>query len=143
MATLGRPTDFDQAITEEVCIRLMDGESLRSIVKDEHMPERKTIYNWLHKNDSFLHQYAKARKIQSETYFDEMVDIADDGSNDYYEKTTRSGEVIEAVDHENINRSRLRVDTRKYIHELMQSKGKIGEDAPPIQVNITMRKDDE
>jgi hypothetical protein len=39
-----------------------------------------------------------------------MIEIADDASGDYV--TTSDGKRI--VDHENINRSRLRVDARKW-----------------------------
>lgn len=45
---------------------------------------------------------------------DELLEIADDGSNDWMEKTVGSGETITVVDHEHVQRSRLRVDTRKW-----------------------------
>ena len=43
-------------------------------------------------------------------------DIADDGSNDYMEKLDKDGEVIGySINGENIQRSRLRVDSRKWL----------------------------
>jgi hypothetical protein len=47
---------------------------------------------------------------QADKLFREMIEIADDASGDYV--TTSDGKRI--VDHENINRSRLRVDARKW-----------------------------
>src|SRR5258706_11847639 len=47
---------------------------------------------------------------QSELRFREIIEIADDASGDYV--TTSDGKTI--VDHENIQRSRLRVDARQW-----------------------------
>uniref|UniRef100_A0A2A4Z0S6 Uncharacterized protein n=1 Tax=OCS116 cluster bacterium TaxID=2030921 RepID=A0A2A4Z0S6_9PROT len=57
----------------------------------------------------FKEQYAHAREVQAEVLFDKVIEIADDGSNDFYK---RNGQ--ELPDHENIARSRLRVDARKW-----------------------------
>jgi hypothetical protein len=108
----GRPSKYTLKVAEEICSRLMEGESLRSICRDEHMPHRGTVFNWLHNKPGFFDQYARARDAQADTLFDECLDIADDGANDWMEKRTRSGEVVESVNHEHISRSKLRVDTR-------------------------------
>ena len=49
--------------------------------------------------------------------FEEILDIADDGSNDYME--TKGGYKINS---ESIARSRLRIDARKWIMSKMQPK---------------------
>lgn len=76
------------------------------------MPDFSTVKRWLRRKglEEFRAQYAQAREDRAHLWAEEIVDIADDGSNDYYE---RDGEQV--VDHENIQRSRLRVDTRKWI----------------------------
>ena len=51
----------------------------------------------------------RARELQAEYLIDEIVEIADDGSNDYMQK--KHGPV---VDQEHMGRSRLRIDTRKW-----------------------------
>src|SRR5260370_40206331 len=58
----------------------------------------------------FRDQYARAREEQADKLFREIIEIADDASGDYV--TTSDGKTI--VDHENIQRSRLRVDARKW-----------------------------
>ena len=52
----------------------------------------------------------RAREEQADKFFKEIIEIADDKSGDYV--TTSDGQTI--VDHENIQRSRLRVDARKW-----------------------------
>ncbi len=94
---------------------IMQGKSLRSICKQDEMPSQQTVFNWLLKGGEFFEQYARAREVQADLLFDEMLDIADDGTNDYVERQNKDGSTYMAVDHDHINRSRLRVDTRKWM----------------------------
>ena len=71
--------------------------------------------NQFTKHSEFSEQYARAREQQQEFYAEEILDIADDGQNDYMERLNKNGEIEMVVNHENIQRSRLRVDTRKWI----------------------------
>jgi hypothetical protein len=66
-------------------------------------------------NAEFRDQYARAREIQADYWAEEIIEIADDGTNDYIEKENKDGSTYEAVNSEHINRSRLRVDTRKWL----------------------------
>jgi hypothetical protein len=50
-----------------------------------------------------------ARDIALDRMFDELLKIADDGRNDWYER-----EGVRCVDHEHISRSKLRIDARKW-----------------------------
>lgn len=79
------------------------------------MPARSTVYRWLSKNPRFSDQYAQARELLVEAWADEIIDIADDGTTDYVTKTGRNGHEYEAVDQEHIQRSRLRVDARRWL----------------------------
>jgi hypothetical protein len=65
---------------------------------------------WVTENrEGFSDQYARARQAQAFGLADEILEIADDGSNDTY--ATDSGEM---TNYDVIARSRLRVDTRKW-----------------------------
>ncbi len=55
--------------------------------------------------------YARARVAYADAIFDEAIEIADDSSGDWTTRTKNSAEV-RVVDHENIQRARLRVETR-------------------------------
>ena len=64
------------------------------------------------KFSQFDADYIQARIDQQEAWSDEIVAIADDTTLDTVTKRDPKGREFEAVDHENINRSRLRIDTR-------------------------------
>lgn len=80
---------------------------------EEHddFPAGRTIRLWLLTRDEFVPLYARAREAQMEQMGAELLEIADDGSNDTY----KDDEGNERTDHDVINRSRLRVDTRKWL----------------------------
>lgn len=113
----GRPTKFTNALSEKICFRLAEGESLLSICKSPDMPHRSTIMRWLLSDSpvykSFCDNYAKAREIQYQCMADEIMDIADDGTNDYMLRHDGENEAY-VVNGEAVARSRIRVDTRKW-----------------------------
>lgn len=112
----GRPTVYNDQIAMEICSRIASGESVRSICRDEKMPAMSSVMLWLidGEHELFSDQYAKARKIQAEALADEIFDIADDGSNDWMERNGKEDAPGYSANGEHIQRSRLRVDTRKW-----------------------------
>ena len=110
-------SSFTQEKADAICERLAEGESLRSICKGEDMPNKSTVMRWLADNEAFRDQYARAREAQADHLAEEILQIADDGSNDTYQ--TDDGE---AVNHDVIARSRLRVDARKWLASKMAPK---------------------
>lgn len=102
-----------EALTEvqmTICRRLMEGESMVAICRDETMPARSTVFEWLATNAEFQRAYILAKQLLAETFADEIVEISDDTSKDWIE--TEDGKVL---DHEHVQRSRLRVDSRKWL----------------------------
>ena len=71
------------------------------------MPCVSAIINWLRIHPEFVVQYTRAKDEQADALAEEMLDIADDEKED-------------------VNRSRLRVDTRKWIASRLKPK-KYGE----------------
>lgn len=114
---LGRPSGYSKALGTIICERLSQGESLRRICSDKDMPGKSTVMRWLADKEllGFRDQYARARELQADYWAEEIIEIADDGTNDYVERENRDGSTTQAVDLEHINRSRLRVDTRKWL----------------------------
>jgi ribosomal protein S25 len=116
----GRPSLYSKELAQKICIRIATGESVLQICRDDTMPEARTVYLWLlnlqvEDKKEFREMYEQAREIQSEVMHDELTEIADDGQNDWMEIETQRGRLITVPDHEHVNRSRLRVDTRKWI----------------------------
>jgi hypothetical protein len=111
----GRPTIYSPELAASICERLVDGESLRRICFDQNMPGKTTVMRWLAKFAKFRDQYARAREAQADALFDECLEIADDTSRDFKTKETEDGTAIQVVDHEHISRSKLKVETRKWM----------------------------
>ncbi|ELY3709794.1 DNA packaging protein [Cronobacter sakazakii] len=120
----GRPSDYTEELAEIICLRLAEGESLRSVCRDEGMPSKQTVLRWLARNESFRAQYVRAKEEGAEAIAEELFDIADDGSNDWMEKLDKDGEAIGyQLNGEHVQRSKLRIDTRKwYLSKILPKK---------------------
>lgn len=88
------------------------------------MPPASTVLGWVEDNrgadpeikgSGFSERYASARTKLLENMADELLEIADDGINDWMEVETKSGRLVKVPDQEHIQRSRLRVETRKWL----------------------------
>jgi hypothetical protein len=78
MQVTGRPSSYDASIGSLVCLRLADGESMRSICRDEGMPSRDVIDVWRETHPDFDAKCARAREDQAEFHHDEMDKIEAD-----------------------------------------------------------------
>lgn len=113
----GRPTKYTKVLAEKICERIASGESINAICRDPDMPHKVTVMRWLLSESEvyagFRNQYTLARQIQYEFLADEILDIADDGSNDWMQRNDPENPGF-SINGEAIGRSRLRVDTRKW-----------------------------
>jgi len=107
----GRPSRYSKAIAAKICAELETGRTLRDVCRDDGMPAQATVHLWRQSQEGFAEQYAQARETGYLLMADEIVEIADDGSNDWMEN--KHGE--EVLDGEHVQRSKLRVDTRKWL----------------------------
>ena len=110
---VGRPTLYSPELATKFCERMINGESMRSICRDESMPCASTICLWRTKHAEFSEQYAIAQDIRAELGFDDIQEIADDGRNDWVATNDPENPGYRA-NGEHIQRSRLRVDTMKW-----------------------------
>lgn len=112
---MGRPSDYSEEVTFRICARLADGESLRAICRDEDMPDKATVFRWLAAHEEFRDQYARAREAQADTLVDEILEISDDGRNDYMANLGEGEDTLAyRLNGEHVQRSKLRVDSRKW-----------------------------
>jgi hypothetical protein len=129
---MGRPSVYSDELANEICVRLGLGESLRKICLDERIPSLATVMTWLSRKPDFLEQYTRAREIQAETQFDELIDIVDQHP-DLAHVVGKDGELIEVkFDSSYVQWMKLRVDTRKWTAARMAPK-KYGEQKQPEQ----------
>lgn len=101
-----------QSLVDKICEEVSKGKEVKKVLEaSDEYPSRETFYNWIRNSSKFSDFYARACILRAEIEYEKLLKIADDGTNDLYidEETGK-----EKVNHENIQRSRLRVDTRKW-----------------------------
>lgn len=120
---MGRPGLYTEELAEAICEQIATtSKGMKAICADLDISVI-TVLCWLsegHRNykEDFAKIYARAKEMQAEMLADEILQIADDGSNDTY--TDEEGR--EKTDHDVIARSRLRVDSRKWIASKLKPK---------------------
>jgi len=103
----------DQLATSSMGI----GRILSKGYEGHNLPSYSTIMLWLTEDTVLSEMYALGKEAQADYMADEMLEIADDGRNDYMEQVGDDdvGGLAFKLNGEHINRSRLRVDTRKWL----------------------------
>lgn len=111
-----------EEIFESIVKEIQSGKALRNILKQEGMPSSQTFYLWLEDDESKSKRYAGACEDRADAIFEEMLEIADDGTNDFM-SIQKGNSTYNTEDKEVTNRSRLRIDTRKWmLSKLMPKK---------------------
>ncbi len=115
--------------------RIAAGESVRQITTDKKagMTERNFYYMLRAGDDDLFQRYARAREIQADRMAEEILEIADDATNDFMERRGKDGRKKVEFNSENVNRSRLRIDTRKWLAGKL--KPKVYGDKQAVDVN--------
>jgi hypothetical protein len=135
---------YSKDIADEIC-RLMadEGVPLKQICAQEDMPSLGTVRRWVADDvNNFRNEFHAADGLKYITMEDECMEIADNSSNDYMMREDKNGVEREVLNTENINRSKLRIDTRKDfmafrrpdIYGKRQTVEHTGKNGGPIQV---------
>lgn len=136
------PMPFSQDAADEICERIAEGESLRSICKTapEGFPRMSTVFKWLAQNETFARQYAHAREEQAETFADQISDIADE-TPELEPIKDAAGNIVEMRMHAAyVSHQKNRIDARKWIASKLKPKkygdklGLTDGDGGPLQV---------
>ncbi|MBA2269328.1 MAG: hypothetical protein H0W20_01865 [Chthoniobacterales bacterium] len=140
---MARPSERSKKTEALIIERILSGASLTRICKDNALPALSTVFKWLADDKarrasgtvkpgepSFLDEYEIALDIRNDLHREEALDIADDGTNDFC--TDFQGNQV--VNHDHIQRSRLRVQYRQWLMAVMAPKryGKAAETAVNI-----------
>jgi hypothetical protein len=89
-------------LANQICQLITQGLTLRQIGKLPHMPHKSSVLLWRAEDADFADQYARARDAQAEAFAEELLEISD-GKGD-------------------VQRARLKVDTRKFLMAQMAPK---------------------
>lgn len=109
---MGRHSTYDPETAAKICERVAEGEPLRQICREKGMPPWRTVYRWLEDNKDFAARFARARDDGADAIAEDILDIIDDGRNDWMEKFAKNGASYLAVNDEAIQRSKLRAEMR-------------------------------
>lgn len=113
---------YDEAIGDDICERLLLGESLRAICRSEDMPAASTVFKWLRDNPKFAEQYARAKEEQAEMFADEIASIADQ-TPELEPIRDNEGNIVEMRMHAAyVNYQKNRIDARKWVASKLKPK---------------------
>lgn len=132
----GRPTDYTPELAREICDTIAShGAGIKNLCKENSSwPSHNTIYRWLANYPEFRDQYAQAKQCQVEILVDEILEIADDSSEDDF--VNGQGQV--SCNSEWIARSRLRIDTRKWLASKLVPKVYVAQGKDPSLTSQTL-----
>lgn len=106
---------YPDEVWEDLMRLLMDGLTLREACERPGMPKEAMVRKRAVEDPAgFGAHYTKAREIGYARMADEILDIADNGSNDWMKRNDPENEGY-AFNNEHYQRSRLRIDTRKWL----------------------------
>lgn len=113
----GRPTEYTEKLGIKICeIIATSSYGLRRLAKIyEFFPGTDAIRIWRFKHPSFAARYAQAKLHQADILAEDILDISDDSSLDTIKKINSNGEEYDTFNSEWVQRSRLRVDSRKWL----------------------------
>lgn len=118
------------AVFKQICKKLAQTSMGITYIcnADNELPVPSTVFLWLSieqdKNGAtpLSDRYARAKEAQADYLAEEIIAIADDGSNDYMEKVNKDGSTYETLNTEHVQRSRLRIDTRRWVAAKLRPK---------------------
>jgi len=107
---IGRPSKYTPELAAEICERLSNGEPLRQICRDEHMPAWTAIYAWSAKDAVLSERIARAREMGFDAIAEEALIIADTPEWGLTESVGPNGQTVTKQDM--LGHRKLRIETR-------------------------------
>lgn len=109
----GRPSKYTQELSDKICHLISTtSKSMRTICNELDIAPQSFL-NWLNDKPEFLASYTRAKEQQADFLAEEIIEIADDSSNDT-KVVYKDGKPTEVENTEWVSRSKLRVEARKW-----------------------------
>lgn len=121
-----------ETIFEEICKRIEEGEAVRTILRDKGTPSTETFYKWVDADENKSKRYARAKELMASGMFEDIVLISDGTGDDLL--IDEDG--VAQVNHQVIQRDRLRVDSRKWALSKLNPKKYGDRTTTDLNVNI-------
>lgn len=104
---------YSQEQADLICSRIAEGESLRSVCRDDGMPSVGAFLKWVSKDDALREQYARARALCLDAMAEDIIDIAD--TPEIGQKTVSKATGLEITEGDMVEHRRLRIEARKWL----------------------------
>ena len=105
---------------DQICERLAEGVSLRSICSEPGMPSVGAFLGWVAADPKLAEQYAHARALCMDAMAEQILEIAD--TPQIGQKTVSKATGLEITEGDMIEHRKLRVDARKWLMAKMAPK---------------------
>jgi hypothetical protein len=124
----GHPTVYTAELAEYILEELADGRTLSDVCRDNGMPSRATVRLWVRLDrEGFARRYKEARAFGYESMSDAIIDISDDGRGDLIVRRRKDGTLEVTPNSVNLNRSRLRGNSRRWYLSIALPRAQGGE----------------
>lgn len=112
---------FTEEIFTTICDRIAtSSDGLVKICKEQNI-SAVSFYSWVKSDPELLNRYTRAREDQADFLADQIIEIADDSTYDTKIIETKGGP-LEIENTEWTNRSKLRVEARKWVAAKLKPK---------------------
>ena len=124
--------DFTQEVADRIFDLMANGETLTAICRLNGMPSCRTVQRWCHKYPEFAVGYQRARELLADALLYSVGGASVDGKG------------RQVTDWQNVQRSKLRVDARKWVaaklapHKYSDRVTHAGTPDAPIEVRADM-----
>jgi hypothetical protein len=108
MSNTGRQTVRKESTVDFILEQVADGTPLMRVLRGEGMPSQTTWYDWCAADEDLAGRFTRARRLGRDMIAMDALEIADNASEDHVIDADGRPVLVK----ENIQRSKLRVETR-------------------------------
>lgn len=105
-----RKSLYTEALAGEIVERISNGEPLKAICRDPHMPSWSVVYTWIRARPEFAEQMEAAREIGADAIAEEALQIADNTQIGEEVEESETGKKVKRGDM--LGHRKLQVETR-------------------------------
>lgn len=104
---------FSQEIADAICSAMAEGQSLRSVLREDRMPSIGTFLRWVSERPDLAEQYGHARALCLDAMAEDIIDIAD--TPQIGQKSVSKATGLEITEGDMVEHRRLRIESRKWL----------------------------
>jgi len=101
---------YTPELADEICERIANGETLRAVCRDAHMPSWVTVYTWRKTYPEFSERFALARELGADAIAEEALEISNTPRAG--ERTEESDTGYKTVREDMLGHRKLQIETR-------------------------------